>query len=108
MQTTHQIHIADAGDLSFVGDGSVAAVVTSPPYPMIQMWDDLFRQRVPGVGEALDAEDGRRAHALMHEDLDRVWTEVYRVLIEGGIACINVGDATREVGESGSSRCGGD
>jgi DNA modification methylase len=31
----------------------------------------------------------------MHEDLDRAWKEIHRVLAEGGWACINIGDATR-------------
>jgi DNA modification methylase len=34
----------------------------------------------------------------MHRDLDRVWAEVHRVLCDGGIACINVGDAVRTLG----------
>jgi len=31
----------------------------------------------------------------MHQRLDRVWSELWRVLVPGGIACINIGDATR-------------
>ncbi len=34
----------------------------------------------------------------MHACLDDVWAEVERVLVDGGIACVNVGDATRTVG----------
>jgi DNA modification methylase len=33
----------------------------------------------------------------MHQRLDMVWNEVRRVLRPGGIACINIGDATRAV-----------
>jgi len=29
--------------------------------------------------------------------LFKVWEETYRVLVEGGIACINIGDATRSI-----------
>ncbi len=36
----------------------------------------------------------------MHSALDDVWAEISRVLVPGGIACINVGDATRTVGDS--------
>jgi len=36
----------------------------------------------------------------MHNKLDEIWTQVYRVLIPGGILCINIGDATRKVGET--------
>jgi hypothetical protein len=35
----------------------------------------------------------------MHRELDRVWSEVHRVLIDGGFACINIGDATRKIGD---------
>jgi DNA modification methylase len=96
--TAHAVVIGDSADLSFVADGSIALVVTSPPYPMIAMWDDHFRARDPAIGRALDADDGAGAFELMHRDLDRVWAELHRVLCDGGIACINVGDAVRTLG----------
>lgn len=98
-ESAHRIHIADSANLAFLADSSVALVVTSPPYPMIEMWDDLFRQHAPGVNDALNAADGRKAFELMHKNLDRVWAEVFRVLIDGGFACINIGDATRKIGD---------
>jgi DNA modification methylase len=33
----------------------------------------------------------------MHETLAETWREAHRVLTDGGIACINIGDATRTV-----------
>ena len=30
-------------------DGSVELMVTSPPYPMIQMWDNLFAKADPKI-----------------------------------------------------------
>jgi site-specific DNA-methyltransferase (cytosine-N4-specific) len=33
----------------------------------------------------------------MHNYLSKVWEETYRVLVDGGMACINIGDATRTV-----------
>ncbi|MFC4542187.1 DNA-methyltransferase [Halosolutus amylolyticus] len=97
METTHRVYVGDARDLSAVADDAVELVVTSPPYPMIEMWDDLFTDLDPAVGDALAAGDGRAAFAAMHAQLDRVWDELERVLVDGGIACINVGDATRSV-----------
>ncbi len=94
-ESRHRLLRGDACRLSFLPDSSVALVVTSPPYPMIEMWDPLFRLRDPDVGLALEAGDGRQAFELMHRDLDRAWREIHRVLIEGGLACINIGDATR-------------
>lgn len=33
----------------------------------------------------------------MHKELEPIWGECFRVLKEGGIVCINIGDATRKV-----------
>ena len=95
MKTTARLICGDATGMDEVADESVDLVVTSPPYPMIEMWDGLFRQQVEGVGEALAAAAGDRAFASMHDHLDAAWREVHRVLRPGGIACINIGDATR-------------
>jgi len=97
METHHRVVVGDSRRLEGVGDDSVELVVTSPPYPMIEMWDDLFADLDPGVGDRLDDGDGRGAFELMHAALDDVWAEVERVLVDGGIACVNVGDATRTV-----------
>lgn len=74
---------------------SVDLVITSPPYPMIKMWDGFFSDINGKVAEALEKNQGSKAFELMHKELDSVWNEVYRVLKKGGIACINIGDATR-------------
>ena len=100
METTHRVVVGDARELSQVDDDSVELVVTSPPYPMIEMWDDLFVTLDPDIDEALERGDGQAAFDAMHAQLDRVWDEIERVLVEGGIACINVGDATRTLADS--------
>ena len=51
--TRHQIAFKDAHDMSTVDDQSVHLVVTSPPYPMIEMWDDLFQTADPAIAKAL-------------------------------------------------------
>ncbi len=81
-----------------VADDSIDMVVTSPPYPMIEMWDPQFLALEPLVGTALSDGEGVRAFELMHAVLDEVWRECHRVLRPGGLACINVGDATRKIG----------
>ncbi|MFB6073900.1 MAG: site-specific DNA-methyltransferase [Haloarculaceae archaeon] len=98
METDHRVVTGDARDLA-LSDDSVDLVVTSPPYPMIEMWDEAFAALDPAIESALEAGDGERAFALMHDVLDAVWTEVARVLRPGGIACVNVGDATRSIGD---------
>jgi len=97
METTHRIVTGDSRSLSKVDDDSVELVVTSPPYPMIEMWDELFSDLNSEVEEHLKNGDGQAAFAGMHKELEKVWEEVSRVLVDGGIACINIGDATRKV-----------
>ncbi len=95
METTHRLIPGDARTLHDLRDASVHFVVTSPPYPMIEMWDEGFASQADDIRRALAAEDGWTAFRAMHRELDRVWGEVARVLVPGGIACINIGDATR-------------
>ena len=94
METRHRVLVGDARDLD-LADDSVDLVVTSPPYPMIEMWDGTFADLDPAVADALEDGDGERAYEAMHATLDEVWSELARVLVDGGIACVNVGDATR-------------
>ena len=98
METRHRVLTGDARELP-LADDSVELVVTSPPYPMIEMWDDIFAALDPAVGDALSAGDGDRAFELMHDVLDTVWAQLERVLVPGGIVCLNVGDATRSLAD---------
>lgn len=98
VRTSHRIIEGDSRDLSRIGTDGVDLVVTSPPYPMVGMWDGLFSRLNPGIGSSLSREDGAGAFSLMHAELDRTWKEVHRVLRPGGFACVNVGDAVRSVG----------
>jgi len=93
--TAHEVRYRDASDLEEVPDSSIALVVTSPPYPMIKMWDEFFFRRNPAIKEAVDESRFSEAFELMHAELDKVWRELFRVLLPGGIACINIGDAVR-------------
>jgi len=100
METRHGIVIGDARGLAELADDAVELVVTSPPYPMVEMWDEVFGELDNDVRAAMDSGDGERAFELMHAQLDAVWAKLSRVLVDGGIACINIGDATRSVGDS--------
>ncbi len=97
MRTTHKILFQDSRELSEIPSESVDLVVTSPPYPMIAMWDEMYGNQNPDIQDALTSRDGNQAYTLMHEILDSVWDEVFRVLKDGRFACINIGDATRTV-----------
>jgi len=67
---------------------------------MIEMWDDMFCKQNPSIKDALSRSDGIKAFELMHKELDQVWNEIYRVLKDGGFACINIGDATRTINDN--------
>lgn len=98
MKTVHRIIFGDSREMKEIPDGSVDLMVTSPPYPMIEMWDSIFSKQNQDIWSALCNGEGDRAFELMHCELDKVWREVYRVLKDGGVACINIGDATRTIG----------
>ncbi|MEC7949167.1 MAG: site-specific DNA-methyltransferase [Myxococcota bacterium] len=97
MKTTHRLLAGDARTLDGVPAASVHLVVTSPPYPMVAMWDETFRRMSHDAAVALDAGDGAAAFEAMHVQLDRVWRSCARVLVPGGLLCVNIGDATRTV-----------
>jgi DNA modification methylase len=97
MQTFHRSYFEDSRHMRAIGSASVELVVTSPPYPMIEMWDEGFAAQNPAVRRALNSNDGRTAFALMHGVLEPVWKEIHRILIPGGFACINIGDAARSL-----------
>ena len=79
--TTHRLHQGDARDLSWVKDGSVHLVVTSPPYWTLKEYAENDRQM--GAIENYDA---------FLAELDKVWAECARVLAPGGRICCVVGD----------------
>jgi site-specific DNA-methyltransferase (cytosine-N4-specific) len=71
---------------------------------MIQMWDKQFAEADPKIGklwQKLSAdcleETVNQIYDAMHLYLGKVWAETYRVVVDGGIVCINIGDATRSV-----------
>lgn len=105
----HRVIFGDSRSMNEVKDASVHLVVTSPPYPMIELWDKQFRaldRRIDALWIQMEEERDEwekaclasQIYDLMHENLAKTWGEVYRVLVQGGIACINIGDALRSVG----------
>ena len=100
MITQHEIMFQNANNLADIPDKSVELVVTSPPYPMIEMWDETFSVQDPKVSDVLKTRNGSRAFERMHNVLDSVWKEIHRVLKKGAIACINMGDAKRTINDN--------
>lgn len=84
--------------MDLLPDRSVSLVITSPPYPMIKMWDALFSRMDSRIARKLSTgstSDAMDAYQLMHRCLSGTIRECSRVLSDGGICCINIGDATR-------------
>jgi site-specific DNA-methyltransferase (cytosine-N4-specific) len=98
---TPRVFYRSAEDLKELDANSVQLTVTSPPYPMIEMWDGLFERLLHLSHGSFSKQT--RAFELCHEFLDRVWSECFRVLDQGGILCVNIGDATRTF--AGSFQC---
>ncbi|MBR1737737.1 MAG: hypothetical protein IJ736_12090 [Firmicutes bacterium] len=95
--TTHQIVNANSNYLSFLNNNSINLIVTSPPYPMIEMWDKLFIEQDISIQEDLNNGDGNASFIKMHNLLNKTWKECDRVLADHGFICINIGDATRTI-----------
>jgi DNA modification methylase len=100
METIHKVYFKDSSEMSEVKSNSIDLVITSPPYPMIEMWDPLFSSLSGEIKQALEDGEGKKAFDLMHQKLNKIWIELTRVLKNGGIVCVNIGDATRKIGNN--------
>ena len=77
----HRLVQGDARDLSFIPDETIHLVATSPPYWTLKRYNDT---------------QGQMGHIEEYEqflaELNRVWTEAFRVLVPGGRLVCVVGD----------------
>lgn len=96
MRTSHSIFIGASQHMTLINNNTVDLVVTSPPYPMIEMWDEIMSKQNPDIADNLEIRPDI-AFELMHQELDKVWRECFRVLKNGAFLCINIGDATRTI-----------
>lgn len=94
MTTNHQIVFGNSNNMKEVEDESIDLVVTSPPYPMYDMWDVMFTNMNEEIGDSLETNP-MRAFELQHRELDRVWDECIRVLKDGCCLIIDIADAPR-------------
>lgn len=81
VEEVHSLHCGDARDLAWIPDNSVHLVVSSPPYWVLKRYNDI-------AGQLGSVED----YNTFMDELDKVWSHCFRVLVPGGrIACV-VGD----------------
>lgn len=79
--TYHRLINGDARDLSFLKDESIHLVVTSPPY-----WNlKRYKENADQLGHIEDYES-------FLTELEKVWREIFRVLVPGGRLVCVVGD----------------
>ncbi|MBN1661488.1 MAG: site-specific DNA-methyltransferase, partial [Anaerolineae bacterium] len=81
MPTRHRLVHGDARDMARVPDNSVHLIVTSPPYWILKEYPDT-----PGQLGQIESYDA------FLDEMDKVWRECYRMLVEGGRLIIVVGD----------------
>jgi len=98
--TRHNIYFGEAQKMNKIEDNSVDLIVTSPPYPMIEMWDGILIKQNNNIKKGFENSEFVFVFEQMHIELDKVWEESYRVLKKGGIACINIGDTTRTLNKN--------
>jgi DNA modification methylase len=96
--TTHNIYTADAR--FHQPNNTIDLIVTSPPYPMIEMWDTLFSDLNPEITSHINT-NSYTAFEKMHSELDTVWEQCAAALSEDGIICVNIGNATRTTDDLG-------
>ena len=69
MKSIHKFYFKNSNHMKETSSKSVDLVVTSPPYPIIELWDDLFSTMNPEIEEALKEQNGPLAFELMHQEL---------------------------------------
>jgi site-specific DNA-methyltransferase (adenine-specific) len=81
LKTLHKLYLGDARDLDWLPDSSVHLVVTSPPYWTLKEYNQN------------DAQLGAVAeYPAFMDELDKVWSHCFRVLVPGGRLVCVVGD----------------
>jgi len=80
-KTIHRLIQGDARSLPYLGSESIHLVVTSPPYWTLKRYNENPNQ----LGHVSDYE-------VFLQELNKVWEEVYRMLVPGGRLVCVVGD----------------
>ena len=80
MSTKHKIIIGDSRNMQQIKDMSVHLIITSPPYWQLKDY---------GSKEQIGFNDSYEDYI---NNLNLVWKECFRVLLDGCRLCINIGD----------------
>ena len=97
MRTFHKFFVADSRYVN--NESKINLIITSPPYPMIEMWDDIFKK----MNSDINLEKDMEAWSLMNNELNKVYKNCWKILKPGGMLVINMGDAYRKL--NGEFKC---
>lgn len=81
IRTKHQIYVGDSRNLSKIENNSVHLVITSPPYWNLKRYNENQNQ----LGHINDYQE-------FLNELDKVWSQCFNKLVEGGRMIVVVGD----------------
>ena len=93
-KTKHRLINGDARELSFLDNESIHLVVTSPPYWNLKRYNENPDQ----LGHVNDYES-------FLSELEKVWLEVFRVLVPGGATGMRCRRRMRFKAEIWTSSC---
>ena len=57
MKSIHKVVFGNSQTFTDIEDESVEMILTSPPYPMIEMWDKTFSTQDDKIKTALEKDD---------------------------------------------------
>ena len=57
MKTTHTVYFGDSRIMNNIQPGTIDLIVTSPPYPMIEMWDNFFSEQNQEIEKAIKSNN---------------------------------------------------
>lgn len=80
MESTHRVVFGDARQLNLIKDKSIHLIITSPPYWQLKDY---------GAENQIGFNDSYESYV---NNLNLVWLECFRVLMDGCRLCINIGD----------------
>ena len=102
MDLTPELYMKNCERMTELKDNSVHLIITSPPYPLVQMWDEQLAGQLHMKVEDVPTRYGFQH---IHRYFKTLWKEFMRVLVPGGIMVINIGDATRRDEETDTFQC---
>lgn len=88
------VHVGEAQDMSFIPDGKISLVVTSPPYLTAIDYDSHVKDK---NADYRDTTEAKMDVDWYFKDMHNAFREIWRVTAAGGFLCIVIGTCITEV-----------